>query len=94
MVSPKANLWWLLASLVLVFVLGLDFGVFLVFVFVFFHAKENRLFLLSLTCVETSEWSEEQNRDCYPLYKSHLDAGSKLKIKMSMTLTLFFLPWG
>lgn len=67
------------------------FGFCLVFV-ILFHTKENKLFLLSITCVETSEWSEEQNRDCYPLYKSHLDAGSELKIKMSMTLALFFLP--
>lgn len=67
------------------------FGFCLVFV-ILFHTKDNKLFLLSITCVETSEWSEEQNRDCYPLYKSHLDAGSELKIKMSMTLALFFLP--
>lgn len=51
-VYSKANLWWLLASLVLVFVLGLDFVWFLLF---FFHTKENKLFLLSITCVETSE---------------------------------------
>lgn len=46
--------------------------------------------LLSLTYVETSEGSEEQNRDSYPLYKNHLDAGSGLKMKMA--LALLFLP--
>lgn len=58
----------------------------------FFQTKEKKLFLLSLTCVETSEWSEEQNRDCSPLYKNHLDARSELKMKISMALALLFLP--
>lgn len=75
-VYPKANLWWSLASLVLILGLGLFFRF-------LFHTKENKL-LLSFTCVETSEWSEEQNRDCYCLYKDHLHARSELKMKMSV----------
>lgn len=67
------------------------FWILVCFLICFSFSYQGEQLLLSLTCVKTSEWSEEQNRDCYPHYKNHLDAGSGLKMKMSMALALLFL---